>query len=157
MMAANVTTGFRWAPETQPNIWMINMTTIPKVSDDCNADGGWPFHDKQPMQPRNINNAVPRSSLRNIANASARCLDIFSPSECWFLLAGWICELGTIFFLLTGSPGSKLKEELVFRSTNESEIRYSEINCNTRIRLVIICVMCAWTSLYLMWIFVYTY
>lgn len=51
-------------------VWMISITTIPKVSDDWNPLTGWPFHDKPPMQPRNINIAVPINSARNMASVS---------------------------------------------------------------------------------------
>lgn len=52
------------------------MTTMPKVNEDCKGLGGWPFHDKHPVHPRNIRRAVPRSSARNIATLSAALLPI---------------------------------------------------------------------------------
>lgn len=69
--------GFKWAPETHPKVWMINMTTMPNVNDDCNALGGWPFHERHPMHPRKMSKAVPNNSAKNIATLSIVLLPIF--------------------------------------------------------------------------------
>lgn len=61
-------------------VWMMSITTMPKVNDDWNPLTGWPFHDKPPMQPRNINIAVPINSAKNIANASTVFFPILNVS-----------------------------------------------------------------------------
>lgn len=66
---ARVTAGLKCAPDTQPNMVMIAMTTRPKESAPCNPLGG-PSHGMQLMQPRNISSAVPISSPRNAAIVS---------------------------------------------------------------------------------------
>lgn len=92
-------------------VWIMSITTIPKANDDCSPLTGWPFHDKPPMQPRNISIAVPINSAKKIANTSTVFLPMVFAFFCQFARFCKMCRSVSLEIEIFEIDWAKLKPE----------------------------------------------
>lgn len=129
-------TYLRWAPETQPNVWMINITTMPKVNEDWKPLTGWLFHDKQPAHPKHMSIAVPTNSAKKIDTFSTWFLPIVANFQSNLqkkesVLNNYTFPMSIIAFMTIDSDGYTILIDYTMRQNESHNFWSSWVRSNS--------------------------